>query len=158
MTHRRRRRRRPDSPPSLAETRLRIPRWLIYSLAAFGLGSIALVLFGIVGVFAALKQSDAYRTSLAFVVEHPAVVARLGEPIKSGLFPTGSIQKTGPYGRAELSFSVNGPRGGGTALVRSSRDGVRWVVEDARLVIDDGVVELLPPRPSSLAATPGGFR
>ncbi len=158
VTHRRRRRRRPDSPTSSAGTRPRIPKWLVYSLAAFGLGSGALLVLGIVGVFAALKSSDAYRTSLAFVGEHPAAVARLGTPITSGFFPTGQIEKTGSFGRAELSFRVHGPRGDGTALVRSSRDGVRWVVDDARLVIEGGVLELSPPRPSPLAATPGGPR
>lgn len=158
VTHRRRNRRQLQPPTPSAGPRPRFPRWLVWSLAAFGLGSGALLLLGIVGVFAALKQSDAYRTSLAFVGEHPASVARLGRPITGGFFPTGSIEKTGPFGRAELSFSVHGPRGDGTALVRSSRDGVRWVVQDARLVIDGGVLELPPPPPSHLAATPAGPR
>lgn len=158
VTPRRRRRRRPHPPPSPTGTRPRIPKWLIYSLAAFGLGSLALLVLGIVGALVALRQSDAYRTSLAFVGEHPAAAARLGTPITSGSFPTGRIERTGSFGRAELSFGVHGPRGDGTALVRSARDGARWVVQDARLVIDGGVLELPAPRPLPLAATPGGPR
>lgn len=119
-------------------------------LAAFGIlgGMAAVVGLGIAGLFATvtcvMKNSDAYRTSLELVQHSPIAERELGSPIEAGSTLTGSIQRRGGFGNAELSIAVAGPRGKGTAHVVSHRDGARWVVEGAQLETGSSLFQLAP--------------
>jgi hypothetical protein len=96
-------------------------------------------------IFASLKHSDAYQASASFVKSHPAVIAELGEPIRESLFPTGHVSRSGGFGDAKFSISLTGTRGRGQARVVAHRDGVKWVVDSAKLVTAAGVLDLAPP-------------
>lgn len=92
----------------------------------------------------AFKTSDAYQASLAFIRNDSRAVAALGEPIKDGLVPSGTPQRSGNFGKAEIVIELEGPRASGSAKVVSHRDGARWVVDTAQLVVN-GRTETLTP-------------
>ena len=77
------------------------------------------------GISYGLKSSDAYQGAAAKLASSEAVVSITGSPQTTGL-PQGSISISGPSGRAELQFSVSGPRGAGTAYVEGKRELGEW--------------------------------
>jgi hypothetical protein len=119
-------------------------------LIALGvLGGIAVTaVAGIAGLFvvatSAIRSSDAYRTSLELVQSSPIAQRELGHPIEDGFMPTGSVERTDDFGRSQLSISLEGPRGKGTAHVVAHRDGTRWVVEGAQLEAGSSLFQLAP--------------
>jgi hypothetical protein len=91
-------------------------------------GFIAVIFFVVLG---SIKQSDAYETSHRLCVAHPVVIADLGVPIEDGLFPSGSIHTSGAAGDADLTFSLSGPKGEGSAHVVAKRSAAGWAIEQA---------------------------
>ena len=86
------------------------------------------------GVMYGLKNSDAYQGAVAKLAANESVIAITGEPLETGL-PQGSINISGPSGSAALQFSVEGPRGSGTAYVHAQRELGEWSFP--RIVFED---------------------
>jgi len=76
------------------------------------------------------KNSDAYKLALNAVQVNPEATRILGAPIKPG-FPTGSMQISGPDGRASLAFDVEGPKGKGTVYVMAIEAMGQWRLDEA---------------------------
>lgn len=88
----------------------------------------------VMGPMALMKQSDAFRLSLAEIRQHQDVISTLGEPIGAGLFVTGSVATSGPDGRAALQYSVKGSKAEGEASVYALKSAGRWELE--QVVVD----------------------
>ena len=94
-------------------------------------------LLGAAAVFSVpfiLKQSEPYQVAVARVQGNAEAVSALGEPISTGL-PWGSIQVSGPDGKADFSFSVNGSRGKGTVYVDARKDLGTWRLDRLELEV-----------------------
>jgi len=117
--------------------------WAIAGLAVWLGGA---VLFGGIfgGVFALLKNSEAYTMSVARLQASPIAANVLGAPISAGT-PFGSIKVSGSTGTAELNFPVTGSKAKGTVYVDAfKRDGV-WTIRHLTLKVDgrDEVIDLI---------------
>ena len=85
-----------------------------------------------VGIFmavtATMKHSDAYKLAVADVQGNAEVTQILGTPMTAGT-PMGSIQASGPDGKASLSFKVEGPKGKGTVNVEAVETAGQWRID-----------------------------
>ena len=93
----------------------------------------ALILTFVTGMF---KDSVPYQDGLAMAQADPAVIEALGEPIKPGFLPTGSINTSGSTGDCDLSVSLKGAVGGGTLYIVASKQGGEWQFEKLDVVIE----------------------
>ncbi|WP_051710931.1 cytochrome c oxidase assembly factor Coa1 family protein [Andreprevotia chitinilytica] len=116
-------------------------------------GFIAAIMFAVFGM---MKSSDAYVQALAKARATPAVVQALGEPIKEGYFVSGSINESGPSGRAELEIPVTGPRGDGRVFVVAQKSVGQWSILQLVVEIDSNHqrITLVDDKPAE-AGQPG---
>lgn len=77
-------------------------------------------------VFGMMKSSDAYQYALAIAQANPVFETALGKPIKDGFFISGTINVTGPSGRAELAIPISGSNGNGTIFVVARKSVGLW--------------------------------
>ncbi|HKU42177.1 MAG TPA: cytochrome c oxidase assembly factor Coa1 family protein [Polyangiales bacterium] len=108
--------------------------WAITGLAVTAVVIGAAVL-GVGAILYGLKQTDVYKAASQRVASDPQVVAALGSPIETG-YPQGNIEATPASGKAQLRFSVQGPRGEGTAYVDATKDMGRWTFSQLELELD----------------------
>lgn len=108
--------------------------WAIAALAMLGVAVVVIVGTGL-AVTLGIKSSDAYQLATQRVTRDPQVQALLGTPLETGL-PSGSIEATPTNGKAQLSFSVEGPRGEGTVYVDAIKDMGRWSFNRMELELD----------------------
>ncbi|HTK77961.1 MAG TPA: cytochrome c oxidase assembly factor Coa1 family protein [Gemmataceae bacterium] len=91
-------------------------------------------------VFGAIKSSEPYRDAVARAEASPALQAELGQPIRPGFFPTGSIhvgldapgRRTG---HADLSIPVSGPKGTATVRAVAENSDAGWTFTTLEAVI-----------------------
>ena len=76
--------------------------------------------------FAAMKQSDAYKTALARAKADPRVISALGSPIEDGFFAMGKTNVTGTSGQADMTVPLSGPKGKGTLYFVASKFAGDW--------------------------------
>ncbi|MES2183389.1 MAG: cytochrome c oxidase assembly factor Coa1 family protein [Pseudomonadota bacterium] len=100
--------------------------WLAFILLCVGLFFLAM---------GWLKDSDAFRLSLAQLEASPEAVEMIGTPVKTG-FPSGSFDEQGAGGSASFSYTVTGPQGKGTVYVEASRDMGQWQIDRMALEED----------------------
>ena len=93
---------------------------LICLIAVAAIGGLLLSIFGL------MKSSDAYSGAVSRAKSSPAVIAALGTPIEVGFFVTGSINVSGPSGRADLAIPVSGPKGTATLYVSAFKALGEW--------------------------------
>lgn len=133
-----------DAPsPSWAR---RHRRWLIPA-GCLGL-VVAAVAWGVFIVFfilAGMKTSGVYQGAVAAVTASPRALAVLGEPIEPGWWLMGSIDVSGPSGKADVALPVSGPEGSGKLYVIGSKRAGRWTLELLELEVEgrDGRIDLL---------------
>ena len=99
-------------------------RWALWSFAiyaAFAV-SVAAAVFIVIG---AIKSSDVYRLALTRAQASQEVVAVTGVPLRGG-FPSGSMEVSGPTGKANFSMSVDGPKGSGTLYLEATKSLGLW--------------------------------
>ena len=82
-------------------------------------------------VFGAIKSSEPYREALARAEASPALQAALGQPIRPGFFPTGTIRTGfdipgGETGQADLAIPISGPKGTATLRVVAEKSDAGW--------------------------------
>jgi hypothetical protein len=118
-------------------------RWAIAGFAVvFAMAVLGASIFG--GVFALLKNSEAYALGVTKLQSSPIAANVLGPPIATGT-PFGSIKISGDTGNAELNFSATGSKAKGTVYVDAvKKDGV-WILRHLRLKVDgsDEAIDLV---------------
>ncbi len=109
-----------------------------------GCGCLVLVMlsFGgcsafVFGLFAMLRSSDAYETSLQLAQQNQAVLQELGSPVKAGFWVLGSTSYSGNSGAVDISFSVSGPNGSGKLYVIGEKDRNIWTYSKMDFISDD---------------------
>jgi hypothetical protein len=107
-------------------------KWAKWSLIVYALVAVAFVgLFFVIA--ASLKSTEAFKLAVAKLEANQEASQMLGKPISTGM-PMGSIEVSGPTGRASLSFSVTGPNGKGTVFMEATKDLGQWQVN--RMVLE----------------------
>ena len=82
------------------------------------------------GIFAALKNSEAYRMTMEEVRQSPAVTAALGENIEPGFFVTGGVRlNVNGSGGAQLQIPLKGSSGNATAYSQAIRQDGVWEIK-----------------------------
>jgi Cytochrome oxidase complex assembly protein 1 len=113
-------------------------------------GVLVLVAFAsafMLGIAQIMKRSDAYRIAFTRACACPAVVERLGEPIREGWFLQGHINLVNNDGVAELSFPLVGPKAEATVYVVATKTAGRWHFRSLVVGLDGGLrdVDLSDP-------------
>jgi hypothetical protein len=109
-------------------------KWAIWGLVAYSL-LIALfvaLFFLVVGL---LKNTEAYQFGLTKLQASSEAMTILGPPISTGMVQ-GSIETSGPSGKADISFSVKGQKAEGTVYVDAKKDLGQWIANRIELEID----------------------
>lgn len=88
------------------------------------------------GLFAMLRSTDAYETSLHLAQQNQAVISELGSPIEAGFWVLGSTSYSGNSGAVDISFSLSGPNGSGKLYVIGEKDGDTWTYSQMDFVSD----------------------
>lgn len=111
-------------------------KWAIAGIVVIGLfvlGSGGLF-FGITNMF---KSSGAYIATMEQVRSDPMAVEVLGQPVEAGLLVTGQVSTGGLEGKAEMAFSVEGPKAGGMVFSKAIREDGKWRLLNVILVVPE---------------------
>src|SRR3954469_14909092 len=101
-----------------------------------------LVVFGcfaafiILVVFAAMKQSDAYKMAVARAKSDARVTAALGTPVEEGWYLSGNTNVNGGSGNADISIPISGPKGKGTIYAVATKSAGEWTYSKLVVKID----------------------
>ncbi len=123
--------------------------WAIWG-AVIWIGCI-LFFGGIFGsVFYGLTHSEAYRLGVSELQASPLAAAALGAPISTGM-PFGSVSVNGSSGRADLTFTVTGPKAAGRVFLEAVKKQGVWSITRLALKVDDrdGLINLVSPANST---------
>lgn len=109
-------------------------KWAIWSVVAYVIifSLVAALFFSIMTL---MKGSQAYQIGYDKLIHNQEAVAILGTPVKTGL-PMGNINVSGPTGKADISFSAEGPKAKGTVYVDAAKDMGTWKINRIELQID----------------------
>ncbi len=119
-------------------------------LKVVGLSCLGILILGVLGiggcVYAGLqgfKQNDPYKHAIEFVTTNESAKAALGEPIKAGFMPSGSISVNNGVGEADWNISVSGPKGKGVIKVIGTKSAGVWTYSVMELTVT-GTGEKIP--------------
>jgi len=73
--------------------------------------------------------------AVAAAESNPVVQQKLGEPLKVGFLPSGSMEISGSSGHADLSIPVSGPRGQGTIYAVARKSVGLWKFESLDICV-----------------------
>jgi TPR repeat protein len=85
-------------------------------------------------VMESLKHSEAYEMATQRLRANTEAMEVLGAPISTG-YPWGSVEISGPKGRADFSFSVTGAKQKGTVYLDATKDLGRWKINRIELEV-----------------------
>ena len=74
----------------------------------------------------AMKSSDAYKLAMDKAQRDARVTQRLGTPIESGFFVSGSVNVEGTSGKADITIPISGPKGKATIYVDATKFASEW--------------------------------
>ncbi|HEV2969018.1 MAG TPA: cytochrome c oxidase assembly factor Coa1 family protein [Pirellulales bacterium] len=96
-------------------------------------------------ILGSMKSSWACSEGLALAWHNAKVVEKLGEPIETGWFVTGSIEVAGPSGTANLAVPIHGPHNSGTLYVVAHKAADQWQFDRAEVEVnsDEKRIDLL---------------
>jgi len=120
---------------------------VLAALLAIALLFGALGLGGLTLIAGSMKSSDPYRMSLDYLGKAQPIVADLGSPIEDGFMPSGRIATTGDGGSADLSITLEGPKGAGRAHVTLTKGVAGWSIASAEWAHGGRVTTLVAPTP-----------
>ena len=105
-----------------------------------------IVAFLVLVVFAALKQSDAYKMAVARAKSDPRVTAALGTPIDEGWYLSGHTNVNNGAGDADLSIPISGPKGKGTIYAVATKSAGDWSYSKLQVKIESTgeTIDLVP--------------
>lgn len=109
-------------------------KWAIAGVIAV----IALIGFGVATYFivtAVLKGSEPYKMAVVELQTNKKAIDALGTPIDTGN-PSGSIDTSGPKGKADLAIPATGPKAKGTVYLDATRDLGTWKINRIELEIE----------------------
>lgn len=112
----------------------------VFMILMIFLGSLA-------GVFFMMRSSDAYKASEEFIRNNKEIKNVVGDNLKFGLIPRGSIRSLGEKGAAEFKVRVKGTRGKTTVRVFLKKKGDTWYVATAIYEDNYGVRRRVVPVP-----------
>jgi cytochrome oxidase complex assembly protein 1 len=102
-------------------------KWFIPALVLFIVLAIVAFVGGILAlVFGSIKHSAPAQFALEAAQKSPAVAARFGSPIKTGMLVSGNINVSGPSGGADLAIPISGPKASGTIYVVARKSAGKW--------------------------------
>jgi len=114
-------------------------KWFVPVLATVLLALFAAFVFGIIAlIFGALKSSSPYQHAVTRAQSDPAVIAALGEPIRTGWFVQGNIGVDGASGEADLAIPLDGSRADGTLYVVAEKKAGEWRYETLAVNVEGG--------------------
>jgi hypothetical protein len=95
-----------------------------------------------------MKNSEAYKMSLATVQNNPEVIEIIGTPIESGFFVSGSVSTSGSSGEAELNYKIIGPRGEGITFVVAEKELGKWNIIELATYFEaiDKRIDIIEPQ------------
>jgi len=97
-----------------------------------GLILVVLLTIGLLaGMLYVVKASEAYRTAESFIRNSEEIREVVGNPLRFGLFPAGSVQTNRGRGTADLKIHVKGPKGETDVRIRLTLENGRWNVLSA---------------------------
>jgi hypothetical protein len=96
----------------------------------------AVLCFFVFVIFAALKQSDVYKTAVARAKSDARVTAALGTPVKEGWYLSGNTNVNGSSGDADISIPISGPKGKGTIYAVATKSAGEWTYSKLVVKID----------------------
>jgi DNA-directed RNA polymerase subunit RPC12/RpoP len=108
---------------------------------------ILIILGTIAGVFFMLKRSDAYRISETFIRSNDEIKKTVGENIRFGLIPVGSVKLAGRAGMANFKIRVKGSKGSTVVRVYLRRSQGTWRVASALYTDKFGIKRRVEPSP-----------
>ena len=108
--------------------------WAIWGVIAW-VGWIAVVAAIFISVMQGLKHTEAYEMALARLRANGEAMQALGAPISAG-YPWGTIQMSGPNGKADFSVSVSGQKANGTLYLDATKDFGKWRINRIELEIE----------------------
>jgi hypothetical protein len=110
-------------------------KWGFWSAGAI---AASFVFFFVVfsGTMFLMKQSGAYQLALSHVETHSQAREILGSPLQTGWLVTGNTSTNGPSGKANIAFSVSGPKGSGTVYVDAKKEMGEWDLKNIVLLVD----------------------
>ncbi|QSW89924.1 MULTISPECIES: cytochrome c oxidase assembly factor Coa1 family protein [Flavobacterium] len=108
-----------------------VPTGCLSLIILFGL-FIAGIFFGVTSM---MKDSDAYKESIAAVKKNKIVTEKLGNPIETDGMISGSINVSGDKGECDLQIPIKGPKGKGTLFVVAHKRG-KWNYEEMSVYVE----------------------
>ncbi len=107
-------------------------------IVALGLGCVLCCggVFG--GLVTTVKSSDPYVRSLTTTRQDPGVQQALGTPLETGFMPMGKISLDDDTGRADLSYTLTGPKATADVVVRATKSGSVWTFTKVLVTPESG--------------------
>jgi TPR repeat protein len=107
--------------------------WAIWGVVVWiaWIGAMVAIFFT---VMESLKHSEAYEMATQRLRGNTEAMEVLGAPISTG-YPWGSVEISGPKGRADFSFSVTGAKQKGTVYLDATKDLGRWKINRIELEV-----------------------
>ena len=121
-----------------------------------GVGLLTLIFLTIIFWF--IKNSDSYRTAKSFIKNNKEIKGIVGEDMKFGLLPLGSVKESGNTGKAIFKIKVKGPLGSTKVYVTLRKARGQWQVVKALYVAKDGnmkAIAILPRKNQKYQASKG---
>src|ERR1700687_3808919 len=90
---------------------------------------LGVLVIGVSAAFFFIHTSDAAKLAIATAESNSALVERLGQPLRTGWFVSGSMEVTPASGHAELAIPISGPQGSGTIYAEAYKRGGLWQLD-----------------------------
>jgi len=87
---------------------------------------LGLALLGGVMALVILHSSGATRLAVKTATSNAALIERLGQPLKTGIFIRGEVEVTPGFGKADLAIPISGPKGKGTVYALAVKTAGIW--------------------------------
>lgn len=119
-------------------------KWTKWALIIYAL-SIVLFVAIFFAVGNAMKDSEVYKIAVTKLEANEEAAELLGKPISTGT-PSGSFETSGPSGKVDISFSVEGKKAKGTVYLDAVKEMGEWKINrleyepqgsDRRIDLDD---------------------
>jgi Cytochrome oxidase complex assembly protein 1 len=109
-------------------------KWAIWGVVVW-IASIGVFAGAFFSIMEGLKHSEAYQLAVTRLQASAEAINALGTPISTG-YPWGSIEISGTKGKADFSFSAEGPKSKGTVYLDATKDLGTWKINRLELAIE----------------------
>ncbi|WP_158602136.1 RDD family protein [Cohnella endophytica] len=100
---------------------------IILSISSIAIFFICIILFGVLQI---MKQSDSYKVATDYIQSSSDIREIVGNEIKFGYFPMGSIQYENGYGKSDLTMKVKGKNKTiSVHILLDKKPGSDWFIE-----------------------------